>query len=140
MQKNTPAKFPLHGILLLTCLFTLSACSGFRYGYTLSRAQNSYKLVTGNKDDFGDMRVRYNRRFHKSPLDNFIAQKGQPGLIYEYRTDRRSDGIRLYYPAIDSVFSFEEPRKSNIHSVLVDARKMDEYERQTYERLKQHKQ
>lgn len=140
MRKNTPRKFPLQGPLLFSCLFALSACSGYRYGYTWSRAQNSYNLVTGNKDDFGDRRVRYNRGFHKSPLDNFIAQKGLPALIYEYRTDRRSDGIRLYYPAIDSVFSFEEPRKSNIHSVLVDARKMDEHERQTYERLKQHKQ
>ena len=139
MQKNTTLKFPLQNILLFTCFFSLSACSGARYGWSLSKAQNSYNLVTGNKDDFGDMRVRYNRRFHKWPLDNFIAQKGQPGFIYEYRTARRSDGIRLYYPVLDSVFSFEEPRKSNLHSVLVESRKMDDYERQTYERLKQNK-
>jgi hypothetical protein len=139
MQKNTTLKSLLRSILLFACPFILSACSGFRYGWSWSKAQNSYNLVTGSKDDFGDMRVRYNRRYHKRPLDNFIAQKGQPGFIYEYRTDRRSDGIRLYYPAIDSVFSFEEPRKSNIHSVLVESRKMDEYERQTYERLKQNK-
>lgn len=36
---------------------------------------------------------------------------------------------------LDSVFIFEEPKKGELNSVLKGARQMDDYERQTLERL-----
>ena len=51
-------------------------------------------------------------------------------------SDKKCRGIKLFYPKLDSVFIFEEPHKGNLNSVLKEAKKMDDYERQTFERLK----
>jgi len=114
----------------------LSSCKAFMHGFTWSKAQNSYYLVTGDKHNFGDRRLNYNEHFHKhSALSNFLDRR-IPNFIYEYQTDIKCRGIRLYYVQVDSVFIFEEPKKGNLHSVLKEARKMDDYELQTYQRLK----
>ena len=79
--------------------------------------------------------------FHRnSALSSFLEcncdNRGLPNFIYEYQTSAKCRGIKLYYVQRDSVFIFEEPRKGNLQSVLKEARKMDDYERQTYERIK----
>ena len=126
-------------IVAFTTLF--AGCKAFMHGYTWNKAENSYYLVTGEGNNFGDKRLEYNKGFHRqSALSNFLDCKcndrGRPAFIYEYQTETRRRGIRLYYVQRDSVFVFEEPEKGNLRSVLKEARRMDEYERLTYERLK----
>lgn len=114
------------------------------HGATWSEAKNSYNLVTGNENNFGDRRLDYNKGFHNhSALSNFLNCKcndrGLPDFIYEYQTDDKRRGIRLFYVSRDSAFIFEEPKKGNLHSILKETRKMDTYEHQTYDRLKARK-
>jgi hypothetical protein len=111
------------------------------HGYTWSKAQNTYQLVTGNTANFGDQRLKYNKSFHSnSALANFLDctcnDRGLPGFIYEYKSVNKCRGIKLFYPKLDSVFIFEEPKKGKLQSILKEARNMDDYERQTYVRLK----
>ena len=129
--------------LALLLMFTtfLIGCKAFKHGYTWRQAKDSYQLVTGNEDNFGDKRLDYNKSFHRnSALSNFLDWesngRGRPDFIYEYQTENKRRGIKLFYLQRDSVFIFEEPRRGNLQSILKDARKMDDYERQTYERLK----
>lgn len=115
-------------------------CKSFMHGYTWSKAENSYNLVTGDKDNFGDKRLNYNKAFHRnSALSTFLDCKcndrGLPNFIYEYQTKSKCRGIKLYYAQRDSVFVFEEPKKGKLQSILKEARKMDDYERETYQRL-----
>ena len=126
-------------LLLLIVLFL--GCKAWKHGYTWSKAENSYNLVTGDKDNFGDKRLEYNKYFHRnSALSNFLDctcnDRGLPNFIYEYQNQSKRRGIKLFYIQRDSIFTFEEPKKGNLHSVLIEARKMDAYERETYERLK----
>jgi hypothetical protein len=125
--------------LVLTCFFW--GCKAFKHGYTWSKALNAYYLVTGDQHNFGDKRLDYNKGFHRnSALSNFLDcscnDRGLPSFIYEYQTEDKRRGIRLYYLQRDSVFSFEEPKKGNLRSIFKEARQMDDYERQTYYRLK----
>jgi hypothetical protein len=109
------------------------------HGYTEDKALNAYYLVMGDKDNFGDRRIKYNKGFHKnSGLDNFLNfdSKELPSYIYEYKTATKCRGIKLFYVPIDSVLIFEEPKKGNLNSILTEARKMNDYERQTYKSLK----
>lgn len=68
-------------------LILLVSCKAFMHGYTWSKAQNAYYLVTGNDSDFGNKRLAYNKGFHKnSELANFLNcacnQRGQPSFIF----------------------------------------------------------
>lgn len=135
------SKIPLKPIFLITITISLFSCKAFMHGYTWDKAQNAYYLVTGDKNNFGDKRLKYNKGFHNhSALSNFLDckcnDKGLPDFIYEYKSDTKCRGIQLFYVQRDSVFVFEEPRKNNRKSVLKESRKMDAYERQTFERLK----
>lgn len=126
---------------MLSLVILVSACKAFKHGYTWAKAENSYHLVTGNKNNFGDKRIDYNKYFHRnSALSNFLDcecnHRGLPSFIYEYQTNNKCRGIQLFYTGLDSVFVFEEPRKGQLRSVMKEARKMDDYERQTFERLK----
>ena len=126
-------------LMVLATVFT--GCKAFMHGYTEDKAQNAYYLVTGNEDNFGDRRIRYNKAFHRhSQLSSFLECKGHPAFIYEYKTAARCRGIRLFYPTIDSVFVFEEPRKGNLRSVVKEQRNMDEHERLTFAKLTSYKQ
>ena len=130
--------------IILTIIICLIGCKSFKHGYTWSKAENSYNLVTGDKNNFGDKRLDYNKGFHRnSALSNFLDCKcndrGLPNFIYEYKSETKCRGIKLFYVRLDSVFVFEEPRKNNLNSIQKEARKMDDYERQTYDRLKQKK-
>jgi hypothetical protein len=105
------------------------------HGYTWNKANNSYHVVNGSKDNFGDKRLRYNKSFHKkSALANFLNcncnNRGLPSFIYEYKTSTKCRGIKLFYPELDSVFIFEEPAKGKLNSLLKEARKMNENEHQ----------
>lgn len=115
----------------------ISGCNSFMHGYTEKKAMNAYYLVTGDNNNFGDKRIKYNRGFHRhSALENFLDCKGLPAFIFEYKNEVKCRGIRLFYSNLDSVFVFEEPRKGNINSIFKESRKMDEEERQTYQKLK----
>jgi hypothetical protein len=120
----------------------ISSCKAFKHGYTWREAKNSYNLVTRDKNNFGYKRIDYNKAFHNhSALSNFLDcncnERGLPNFIYEYQTENKCRGIKLFYVQRDSVFIFEEPQKGHLQSVLKEASKMDDYERQTYERLKE---
>lgn len=133
-------QFQIYPILLFSFLILLS-CNAYMHGYTWSKAQNSYHLVTGDKNNFGDQRIKYNKGFHRnSALYNFLDcncnSRGLPDFIYEYKSKTQCKGIQLYYVKLDSVFIFEEPRRGNLKSILKVARKMDNNEHQTYEQLK----
>jgi hypothetical protein len=132
-------------MVLGATLLILCSCNpfidGYRHGATWSEAVNRYHLITGNAGSLGDKRLVANKGFHKrSELSNFLncncKHRGLPDFIYEYQNEKKCRGIRLYYVKQDSVFIFEEPRKNNLQSVLKEARKMFEYERLTYDRLK----
>ncbi len=132
----------LLNILITTVLTSLIGCKAFMHGYTWDKAANSYILVTDDKENFGDKRLNYNKGFHKhSALANFLDCKcnnrGLPDFIYEYKSDTKCRGIKLFYVKLDSVFIFEEPKKNNLSSIQKEARKMDDFERQSYQRLKQ---
>ena len=98
---------------LILCFFVFS-CRSFKHGYTWDKALNSYQLVTGNKDNFGDKRLDYNKGFHRnSQLSEFLGDhtRGLPNFIYEYQSTEKCRGIKLFYVERDSVFVFEEPKK-----------------------------
>jgi hypothetical protein len=59
-----------------------------------------------------------------------------PDFIFEYKSDTKCRGIKLFYVNLDSVFVFEEPKKNDLNSVLKEARKMEESEKQAYQKLK----
>ena len=126
---------------VLTIFTSLTGCKAFKHGYTWSKAENSYNLVTGDRNNFGDKRLDYNKGFHRnSALSNFLDCKcndrGQPGFIYEYKSDKKCRGIKLFYPKLDSVFIFEEPKKGGLNSILKEARKMVNDEREIFEQVK----
>jgi hypothetical protein len=120
--------------IFVPIIVTLFSCKAYMHGYTWKEAKDTYQIVTGNKDNFGDKRLTYNKGFHKhSELSNFLDCKcnnrGLPDFIYEYQSETKCRGIKLYYLKIDSVFVFEEPKKNNLASIQKEARKIhnDEY-------------
>jgi len=141
LKKNVQQfQFQKKTILAFSIVICVS-CNAYMHGYTWSKAQNKYLLVTGDKANFGDQRIKYNKGFHRnSALYNFLDcncnSRGLPDFIYEYKSKTKCEGIHLYYVKLDSVFIFEEPRRGNLQSILIDARKMGDDEHKTYERLK----
>ena len=116
------------------------SCLAYQHGYTWRKAVGRYHLVTGNKENFGDRRIVYNKAFHRhSALSVFLDcncnNRGLPQFIYEYQTSRHCRGIRLYYMKLDSVFVFEEPAKGKLQSVLIAARPLAMEEKETYRQL-----
>jgi hypothetical protein len=130
--------------LLTIILIALVGCKAFMHGYTWTKAENAYNLITGDKNNFGDKRLVYNKGFHKkSALGNFLSgacnNRGMPDFIYEYKSNKSCRGIKLFYVKLDSVFVFEEPKKNNLNSIQKEARKIEDAEKQAYEKLKQKK-
>lgn len=127
---------PVALLMVLCCCCMLFACNAFMLGYTQRESNDAYHLVTGNKDNFGDRRIKYSRHFYKnSPLSRFLDQNGDPSFIYEYRTASKCKGIRLFYMLRDSVYVFEQVKKSNLYPVLKETRGLYDYERNAYARL-----
>ena len=122
---------------LLVFVFCTFSCNAFKYGYTEDKALNAYYLITGNENNFGDKRIKYNEYFHRCPcFKSFLDSKGYPGFIYEYKNETKCKGIKLFYPASDSVFVFEETKKGKRYSNIKESREMDNYEREKYQQLK----
>lgn len=120
--------------LIIPISLLLVSCNAFMHGLTEKKAQGVYLRVTGDKSNFGDRRLKYNKGFHKnSELTAFLACKGRPSMIYEYKTAAKCRGIRLYYPALDSVFIFEEPGKGELRSVLRESRLVTKEERAEFQ-------
>jgi hypothetical protein len=142
MKTTLPMIKKKSGVIFFLCIASfVVGCKAFKHGYTWRKAENSYNLMTGDKDNFGDKRLDYNKAFHRNAaLSNFLDcicnDRGLPNFIYEYQTQTKCRGVKLYYIQRDSVFVFEEPKKGKLQSVLKEARRMDDYERETYERLK----
>ncbi len=112
----------------------------YQHGYTWRRAVNRYHLITGDRENFGDQRLRYNKAFHRQSalavfLDCNCNNRGLPQFIYEYQNAQKCRGIKLFYTKLDSVFVFEEPAKGKLQSVLVDARKLNHQEAEMYKSL-----
>ena len=127
-------------ILMVAILFLMcfSACKPFMHGYTWNKAQNAYHLVTEKRSNFGNKRIRYNKGFHfNSELSRFLQQKtnAKPDFIYEYYSQKQCRGIKLFYLNRDSVFVFEEPKRANLKSVLIEARQINADEKQSYQVL-----
>lgn len=122
--------------ILMAATLLFCSCNAFMHGYTWSKAENSYLLVTGDPKNFGDKRVRYLKKFHRrSALSTCLTEKGNPSFIYEYITADKRRGARFFYIKLDSVFIYEEPRRNNLCSILKEARNPDSYEKETYLRL-----
>ena len=134
--------FPVkHTLVIKRCLVVVVlvtiGCNAYKYGYTETKALNTYHLVTGNENSFGDKRIKYNESFHRCVcFTGFLEARGYPGLIYEYKTEAKIKGIKLFYPASDSVFVFEEAKKGKRYSFIKESRKMNDDEREIYQRLK----
>ena len=47
-------------LLLMMLIFFFAGCNAYKYGYTERKALNTYQLVTGSEDNFGDKRIKYN--------------------------------------------------------------------------------
>ena len=127
--------------IVVLMLLIFSGCKAFMHGFTWSKSVNTYQLVTGDKSNFGDKRLKNNKGFHTHyMLSSFLTcacnTRGNPDFIYEYMTEEKCRGIRLYYTKLDSVFVFEEPKKNNIYSIQKPSRKMTEEEHQVFLQLK----
>jgi hypothetical protein len=70
-----------------------------------------------------------------SELYFFLTKKGNPDFAHEYETETKCDVIELFYVKTDSVYIFEEPKKSNIYSISKGSRPINEYEKLTYKKL-----
>jgi hypothetical protein len=117
--------------------FMMSGCNAFMHGYTRDKALNSYYLVTGDKDNFADRRIEYNRKYYnRTGIDHFLDCKGKPEFIFEYKTTAKCMGLQFFYPSMDSVFVFEQTKRGNLNPVLMQARKMDDFEKLVEARLK----
>ncbi len=122
--------------LLFFFLFIISGCNAFKYGATEDKALNAYYLITGSESNFGDKRIEYNTSYHNCLcFTDFLHKRGNPAFIYEYKNQLKCKGIKLFYPSSDSVFVFEEAKKGKRYSFIKESRKMDEYEKLTYQRL-----
>ena len=123
-------------ILVSIISFALYGCSIVMYGWTEELAFNAYYLVKQDKKDFGNRRVKYNMGYHKnSELYYFLKENNKPDLIREYEKATKCDVIELFYLNKDSVFIFEEPKKNSSYSNFTSGRRINEYEKLTYQKL-----
>jgi hypothetical protein len=112
----------------------LSSCNSFNYGLTGDRATDSYHLVSGKKS-FGYKRVKYNKGHHRfGTLGRFLKMRGNPDFIYEYRDEKKRNGINLFYLKADSVYLFKEMKANRAgSSVSIHCRNILPAERKVYE-------
>jgi hypothetical protein len=128
------------GFLIFLSLIFYS-CKAFKHGSTYADAQDTYLLITGNKDNFGDKRLSYNKYLFRCALekdffciDNVNAKK-DPDFIYEYKSNEKKFGIEFFYIKLDSVFVFEETKRNLSSLKLKETRKLSEFEKQIYQKL-----
>jgi hypothetical protein len=128
-------------ILLLLFVFFFYSCKAFKHASSYAEAQDTYLLITGNKDNFGDKRLSYNKYLFRCQLekdffciDNENAKK-DPDFIYEYISERKTYGIEFFYIKLDSVFVFEETKRNISSLKLKETRKLSDFEKQIYQKL-----
>lgn len=127
---------PLSRFLLwLLVVAGLSSCKAFKFGYSQNKAENTYNLVTGNKKNTGDKRIRYIQHLYKDCALSRQVKKETPDFIFEYKTADKRRGIHTYYIQKDSVYIFEEPQKNRFCSTLKEARLITAHEKQVYQQL-----
>lgn len=126
-------------VIFLVLLFY--SCKAFKHGSTYADAQDTYLLITGDKDNFGDKRLSYNKYLFRCALekvffciDNEHAKK-DPDFIYEYKSNEKTYGIEFFYIDLDSVFVFEETKRNLSSLKLKETRKISEFEKQIYQKL-----
>lgn len=128
----------LYQFLFTAILFLATGCHAFMEGYTRANASDTYLLITGAQNNFGDQRLHYIKGSRKhSCLSQFIDCKQNPDFIFEYVSKSKCQGIELFYVNIDSVYVFEEPSKSNLNSQLKEKRKITVEEKSIYQNLQQ---
>ena len=127
--------------VIFLSLFLFYSCKAFKHGSTYSDAQDTYLLITGDKDNFGDKRLSYNKYLFRCALekdffciDNEHAKK-DPDFIYEYKSNEKTYGIEFFYIDLDSVFVFEETKRNLSSLKLKETRKISEFEKQIYQKL-----
>ncbi len=135
------SKLTYIGFLIFLSLFLFNSCKAFKHGSTYADAQDTYLLITGNKDNFGDKRLSYNKYLFRCALekdffciDNVNAKK-DPDFIYEYKSNKKKFGIEFFYIKLDSVFVFEETKRNLSSLKLKETRKLNEFEKQIYQKL-----
>jgi len=136
--KNSRLK--IYVIFLSLFVFLFNGCTALKYGFTHKDAEDTYVLVTGDKDNFGDKRLLYNEYLYRcSSSTNFFCNnydgKGKPDFIYEYITDTKKNGIEMFFVKLDSVFIFEETKIKYFDYKLKESRKISDVEILIYQKL-----
>jgi len=127
-------------IFLSLFVFLFYSCNSYRYFDTFIDAQDTYLLINGNKENFGDKRLLYNKSVYRCSLKkgffcNNDNGRKEPDFIYEYISGESKHGLDLYYIEIDSVYIFEETKRRSYDLKLKATRKLSEFEKQIYQKL-----
>ncbi len=130
-------------IFLSLFVFLFYSCNSYRYFDTFIDAQDTYLLINGNKENFGDKRLLYNKTVYRCSLKKgFFCNKDNgrkdPDFIYEYISRESKHGLDLYYIELDSVYVFEETKRRSYDLKLKETRKLSEFEKQIYQNLIEH--
>jgi hypothetical protein len=87
-------------LLLFAIIISLFSCKAYMHGYTWEKSKDSYQAVTGNKDNFGDKRLMYNKGFHKhSALQIFLTVNAITGdclILFTNTNQKRNAGVSNY--------------------------------------------
>jgi hypothetical protein len=125
-------------LLFVLAISVMPGCTpfmtGYRYGYTNREAMNKYYLVEENS--FGGKRLQYAEKyFSNTQFDAHIKKHGKPDFVYEYRIDKKSQGIKLFYLKYDSVYIFGS-KKHNCNCIaLMQTEKINPLEKTAYTQL-----
>jgi hypothetical protein len=129
-------------IFLSLFTFLFYGCTAYKYGSTCRDADDTYLLVTGDKENFGDKRLSYNEYLYRcSSSTKFFCNnhdgKGKPDFIYEYITDTKKRGIEMFFAKHDSVFAFEETKLKPFDFKLIESRKINDEENLIFQKLQE---
>jgi len=124
--RNTP-------IISLTLILVtlLSGCAGFQHGFYKGRAIDQYLKVNEVTENFGYQRVQQIIGFRKNAIENFIAEKGYPDFIYEYKKDGR-EGFLFYFIEEGNAYDFVEQSWRPTSTKLVDVREFTDFEKKRF--------
>lgn len=123
--------------LFLLLLVLFCSCEAYKYSTTFKDAQDTYLLITGNKESFGDKRLSYNKHTFCALKSDFFCtnnHRKNPDFIYEYNIAKNKNGLELFYIDSDSVFVFEEVSKLG-GLIKKEKRKISEFEYKVYQKL-----
>ncbi len=116
-------------------VFILMGCASYMHGYTKRTAMDRYLIVNEATESFGFKRMKYNMGYNRS-LKGFIEKNGLPDFIFEYENKKGREAIKMFYVEKDTVYIYESQSWTANSLYLKDYRKLNEYEKATYEELK----